>query len=157
MRNQPIGAKREAGRSSRFERTWADLPLSSRRCRHLVVGTLALAMIGPVATASAGTPRWMEQQRVCPLVSLTTGTNYSGISGPFVGGYNMYTLGVIVRRGVNCRTANRIALTSWKTGKAGGLRWRQVAYWHTPYGGSGAAARIVGVKGKVRVDYVVVH
>ena len=120
----------------------------------IVTATVAVAS---AQSQSANPPAWVRNAKaVCPKVDLTTGNNFSGQSGPLAGGYNVYFLTIVERRGTSCSRARQLARRDWLQGHGGALRWRQRRAWRST-SGSAYVGDFRGTGNGVVVEYHAVH
>jgi hypothetical protein len=126
------------------------------RRRGIVVATTAGARAS-AASVSPNPPAWAGRRPVCLRVNFMTDATPSGMAGEAGGGYNVYWLSIVGRKGVSCSTARRLARKAWITGKARPLHWRKRRQWRTSSGGSAWVGDFVGSAPGRRVEYLAVH
>lgn len=130
-------------------------------CLAVLVTCAICAAIVAIASAkttySADPPAWVRSATpVCSPIDLRTGDNYSGQSGPLAGGYNVYLLQVVDKRGMTCSRARQLARRDWLEGHRGILSWRQRRAWRST-AGSAYVGDFRGTGKGLVVEYHAVH
>jgi hypothetical protein len=125
--------------------------------RTALLAGLVPFLVVATAAASDSPPPWASRKAVCPRVNFVTSETPSGQAGEAGGGYNVYFLTIVGRRGVSCAAARRLARRAWITGQAAPLRWRMRRQWRTTSGGSAWIGDFVGSATGKRVEYLAIH
>lgn len=125
-------------------------------CAVLAAGACLAADSATALQRSLYPPHWAGRPGVCAKVDFTR-TIASGRSGPLAGGYNVYWLVIVRRKGLSCKHARSLARRDWIHGHQRPLHWRLRRSWATTSGGSAWVGDYVGRGGGRVVEYLAVH